>query len=374
MQQSYNALLISLIAFAAAVVVLLYALAAARSREIIYGHSKVKRHGANPVISPQSWNDWEAAGTFNPAAIQDDKGGVHLLYRAIGSDGVSRIGYASSKDGLRFDDRSDYPVFAMRKPRENIVEDVPDDLKKPDPVMFPSGGSWGGCEDPRLVRIGDNIYMTYNAFDGWDFIRIAVTSIKASDFFNKRWNWRRPIFISSKNQINKNWVLFPEKINGKFAIIHSIVPKIEIEYVDSIDSIPREIESPRKSGPQPGRPNHWDNLVRSAGPPPLKTDRGWLLLYHAMDKKEPQIGYKLGAMLLDLAEPTKVIARSPAPILVPSEWYENDWKPGVVYACGATIKNNDLFVYYGGGDKHVCVAHTPLKGLLDWLNDYGKID
>lgn len=329
---------------------------------------RAKRHENNPIMSPQSHNDWETVGTFNPAALQDKNGRVHLLYRAIGNDGVSRIGYASSPDGLKIDERLSYPVFAMQKPRQNLK----DEEKRYDPVMYPSGGSWGGTEDPRLVQIDDKVYMTFNAFDGWDFIRIAITSIKADDFFSKRWKWSRPIFISPKNQINKNWLLFPEKIGGKFALIHTIVPKVMVEYVDSLDAMTKEISSPRKGGPQPGRENHWDNMVRGGGPPPIKTDRGWLVLYHAMDKRQAHIGYKLGAMLLDLNDPQKVIARSPAPLLTPDEWYENDWKPGVVYACGATIKDGTLYVYYGGGDKHVAVAHTPVKELLEWLIKYGK--
>lgn len=194
---------------------------------------------------------------------------------------------------------------------------------------------------------------------------MAVSSIDENDFFNKKWKWSKPILISAPNTINKNWVLFPEKINGKYAILHSIVPKILIEYVDNIDHPTKSITSPRKQGPQPGRKNSWDNWIRGAGPPPIKTDRGWLLLYHAGTEGDHR--YKLGAMLLDLNDPATITHRSPNPILVSEEWYENEWKPGIVYACGAVIKDGDLFVYYGGGDKHVCVAQTPLNDLLDSL-------
>ena len=112
--------------------------------------------------------------------------------------------------------------------------------------------------------------------------------------------------------------------------------------------------------------------MRGAGPPPLKTDQGWLLLYHATDANDPG-KYKVGAMLLDLNDPTKVLYRSPRPILTPLMNYENDGKPGVVYASGAIIKNNDLLVYYGGGDRHVCIAQTPVKILLEWLMKYGEV-
>jgi predicted GH43/DUF377 family glycosyl hydrolase len=117
----------------------------------------------------------------------------------------------------------------------------------------------------------------------------------------------------------------------------------------------------------------WDIYVRGAGPPPIKTDKGWLILYHAHEKGEMH-KYKLGAMLLHIDNPTKIIARAPAPILHPDEWYENDWKPGVVYACGAVIKDNRLIVYYGGGDKYVCIGEANIHDLLDWMITNGKID
>jgi predicted GH43/DUF377 family glycosyl hydrolase len=78
-------------------------------------------------------------------------------------------------------------------------------------------------------------------------------------------------------------------------------------------------------------------------------------------------------MLLDLHDPTKILYRSPSPILSPDMPYENDGKPGVVYATGMVIKDGILHIYYGGGDKHVCQSETPLKPLLDWLVEYGKV-
>lgn len=364
---------IALISFTAAFLVLLRVLYESHRKVTTIAPGRATKHHKNPVMSPQSHNEWEAVGTFNPAAVKDDSGRVHILYRAIGSDGVSRVGYASSADGTNFDERLTYPVFAMRKPRENITDDIPEEKKKLDLVMYSSGGSWGGCEDPRMVRIDDKIYMTFNAFDGWDFIRIGVSVIKADDFFAKKWKWSRPLFISPKNEVHKNWVLFPEKINGKFAVLHSITPEVQIDYVEKLEQLDRGQVKIKSVFKQQKMDDRWDNVVRGAGPPPIKTDRGWLVLYHAFDKKESHIGYKLGAMLLDLNDPKKILARSPAPILAPDEWYENDWKPGVVYACGAAEKDGTLYVYYGGGDKHVCVAHVAMNELVDWLVKNGSI-
>ena len=334
-------------------------------------HHHLSRHQNNPVLSPSPFREWEACGTFNPAAFTDDEGKVHLLYRAVGADGLSRIGYASSPDGRNFSDRSTYPVFAPV-----IGYDMPDPKnasspKTYDPSIYTSGGGWGGSEDPRTVRIGNRVYMSYVAFEGWNSVRIALTSIGLDDLKKKRWKWKRTQFLSRADQVAKNWLIFPEKINGKFAIIHSIVPNVAIEYVDDLDNIRKPISSPRPLGVQPGRKNFWDNKIRGSGPPPIRTDCGWLLLYHAIDDREP-MRYKVGAMILDVNDPTRILYRSPQPILAPDAHYENDGKPGIVYASGAVIIGENLVVYYGGGDKHVCIAETPLKQLLDWMVAYGK--
>src|SRR5207253_3488934 len=135
--------------------------------------------------------------------------------------------------------------------------------------------------------------------------------------------------------------------------LHSIAPHILIDYVDDLNNLDDYIDSPRPQGPQPGRKDFWDNLLRGAGPPPVKTSAGWLLLYHALDKRDSG-KYKLGAMILDHDHPTKILYRSAQPILTPDMPYENEGKAGVVYASGAIIKDGVLHVYYGGGDRVVC--------------------
>jgi len=333
---------------------------------------RLNRVAKNPILSPRSHLSWESEGVFNPAAVQiGDR--VHLLYRAVGSDGISRVGYASSADGMDFGAGDTYPAFSFEKNAPLRPG------QKYDPVMYPSGGSCGGCEDPRITKIGDTVYMTFNAFDGWDFIRIGLTMISEKDFLKKRWGaWTKPVLLSPPGQIHKNWMIFPEKVNGKFAILHSISPKVEIEYRRDLSSV--GITSPFVMSPVgargAGRKGSWDTRIRGAGAPPLRTDRGWLVLYHANDERESH-KYKLGAMLLDLNDPTKVIAQSSLPVLEPDSWYENDGKPGIVYACGAIIREHggedSLFVYYGGGDRHVCAAHAKLRPLLDWIVSHGSL-
>ncbi len=324
----------------------------------------LERVSHNPVLRPGA-SPWQAEAVFNPAAVILD-GRTHLIYRSVGMDGISRLGYASSSDGLVFDDHVPYPAYVCAKLSAGTQS-----VQRYSPVMYPSGGSWGGCEDPRMVEVDGLIYLTINMFDGWDYIRTACISIGREDFILKRFGrWSAPTLLSRPGQRHKNWVLFPEKINGKFAILHSISPQIEIAYRDSLEAVGTTepfIES--WEGARSGvavREGYWDNYVRSAGPPPLRTPHGWLLFYHANDKHEMH-KYKLGAMLLDLDDPTRVLYRSAYPVLEPDHFYENDGKPGIVYACGSTIKDGVLYVYYGGADRVICVALAPLDTFLKAL-------
>jgi predicted GH43/DUF377 family glycosyl hydrolase len=210
--------------------------------------------------------------------------------------------------------------------------------------------------------------MIFNAFDGWDFIRVAYTSIKEKDFIDKRWNWDRPRLISPHGEINKNWVIFPEKINGKFAVLHSLTPNIQIDYLKNLEDLETGKSKIKSKYERKFKSKSWDTWVRGVGPAPLKTPEGWLVFYHAVTADETH-KYKLGVLLLDLNDPTKIISRATAPILTPDMWYENDSKPGIVYACGAIIKKDMLYIYYGGGDKHVCVATSSLKEFIDNLKN-----
>ena len=331
----------------------------------IYQHKILNRSEKNPIIISRPGHDWEVLGTFNPAVFQDENHVLHMFYRAIGKDGISRVGYAQSDDGISITKRLPYPVFEPSSGEGMPSAKIFNGPTGYYPSYYTSGGGWGGSEDPRVVKIDNRIYMMYVAFEGWSSIRIALTSISVSDFKKGHWNWRKPALISSPDEINKNWLLFLEKINGRYAILHTITPDIGIEYIDDLDNI-KIISSERPQGPQPGRADFWDNKIRGAGPPPIKTSKGWLLLYHAQNKREPH-KYKLGAMLLDLNNPTKILYRSKHAILSPEMHYENDGKPGVIYASGAVIRGDDLYVYYGGGDKVVCVATTPLKEFLNYL-------
>ncbi|OGT21243.1 MAG: hypothetical protein A3C55_04345 [Gammaproteobacteria bacterium RIFCSPHIGHO2_02_FULL_42_13] len=319
--------------------------------------SAMQRSPENPIIVPDAAHSWENCATFNAAAIYLN-GKVHFLYRAIGDLGMSVLGYAASRDGIHIDERLPAAVYIPTEPFEFRND-------KNEFILFDyasGGGGWGGCEDPRLTCIDDRIYMTYTAFNGVEAPGVALTSINVKDFLNKKWHWRKPVLISPRGQINKNWVIFPEKIKGKYAILHSISPEISIDYFAHLNFgknilIISQYSSALRNG-------CWDNQLRGVGPPPIKTADGWLILYHAMDKYDPN-KYKLGAMMLDYNDPTKILYRAINPILEPCANYENQgYKSGVIYACGAVVIDDRLFVYYGGADRVTCVVTVKMSDFL----------
>jgi len=323
----------------------------------------LKRYEGNPILKPETTHWWESKAVFNPAAIYEG-GKVHILYRALGDTDTSVIGYASSTDGFHIDERLDKPVYVPREPFEGVgaVRQVEVELSD----NYTSGGSFaGGCEDPRLTRIDNRVYMTYVAYDGYSSPRIALSSIDINDFLNKNWKWKKPVLISRPDIVDKNACILPEKINGKYVIFHRIFPEILIDFVDNLDfdGEGRWLEGQFKI-PIMESASSWDSRKVAAGPPPMRTKDGWLFIYHAIDEKD-EYRYKMGAMLLDINYPPKVLARTTHPILEPVARYENEGlKTGVVYPCGAVILKDQLFVYYGGADMVVCVATAKMDEFM----------
>ena len=325
----------------------------------------LERFQGNPILRPDSGNWWETKAVFNPAAIYEGNK-VHILYRAIGETDHSLLGYASSPDGFHISERLDKPAYIPREPFEG-VNSLPQGWNTGFSHYISGGGGGGGCEDPRLTRIKDRVYLTYVAYDGYSSPRVALSSIDIDDFLEKKWDWKKPVLISPPHIVDKNACLLPEKINGKFVIFHRIFPNILIDFVDDLDfdGKTRWLEGHFKISV---KNSSWDNLKVAAGPPPIKTKDGWLFIYHAIDVKD-DARYKIGAMLLDIKEPTRVLARTKKPILEPLEVYENEGlKAGVVYPCGAVVLNDRLFVYYGGADMVTCVATANINELLTNLS------
>lgn len=318
---------------------------------------RLEKHDKNPIITPVMHHAWQSDATFNPAAVHDGEK-FHFIYRAMGPQNTSVLGHAESKNGTDIDYRSDEPIYTPRKPFE-----TPGGNPK---RWFMSGGGYGGCEDPRVTWIKEDqkFYLTYIAYNGANAPRVALSSISEENFRNKNWDWKEPKLISKPNEVNKNAVVFPEKIGGKYVVMHRVFPNILVDLLDDLDfNNPRYLKGEFKIPPTV---DGWDSRKVGAGPPPIKTADGWLLIYHAVDDKNDS-QYKIGAMLLDLNEPWKVLHRTQQPILEPDQWYENNgFKAGVAYPCGAVINDNRLFVYYGGADKFICVAS---KNIDEFLNE-----
>ncbi|MBT9169316.1 MAG: 1,4-beta-mannosyl-N-acetylglucosamine phosphorylase [Syntrophomonadaceae bacterium] len=303
---------------------------------------KLNRAKENPIIVPNKAHNWEAKATFNPGAIYL-KGEVHLLYRAMSEDNTSVLGYARSADGIRINERLPEPAYVPRELFEQKTQ----------------ANENSGCEDPRLTQIGNRIYMLYTAFNG-KTPRVALSWISVEDFLKQKWNWSKPITLSPHNFGDKNAVLFPEKFNGNYIIIHRIGNDIDLAMIPSLD-----FETAIELGEYrwlTTRKGWWDSKRVGAAAPPIKTKDGWIFLYHGISDDGI---YRIGAVLLDLKNPTKIIARTDKPIFEPEATYEKEGlTPNVVFPCGAVIIGKKLFVYYGGADKVVGVASIEVSKLL----------
>lgn len=310
-------------------------------------HSRFKRFVGNPIILPKTQNPWEAKATFNPAAIFLG-GKTHILYRALSNDNTSSFGYVSSKNGFDIDERLEEPVYF---PREEF------EMKK-------ISNANSGCEDPRLTKIGTKIYICYTAFDGIGPPRVAVSSITEKDFLSHKWNWTKPFLVTPKGFDDKDTCLFPKKFPSGYLILHRVDNEICGDYLKTLnfenDTVKKCI---RIIGP---RVNMWDSEKVGIAAPPIKTKKGWLLIYHGVSKSHST--YRVGAVLLDAKDPGIVLARSTEPIFEPEEQYEKiGIVNNVVFPCGMVLKKDLLYIYYGGGDRVVGVATMEIDVILKAL-------
>ena len=305
-----------------------------------------KRFIGNPIISPRPGYIWEAGGTLNPAAVDLDNK-THIIYRAATSMNVSTLGYAVSSDGFTIDERLEKPIYFSRADFE----------------YRPGSNANYGCEDPRIVVIGDRLYMTYTAYDGVT-PRVAVSFITIHDFLDRRWSaWSMPSVITPPNIPNKDAVILPEPVDGKYLVIHRVNDSICGDYVPSLDFSKEKIKKCIEIiNPRPGM---WDGEKVGIAGPPIKTRKGWLLLYHGVSKSKK---YRVGALLLDLKDPTTVKVRTAVPVFEPEEAYErNGLISNVVFPCSLIVRNGTIYIYYGAADSVIGVATMELEDLLNRL-------
>ena len=307
---------------------------------------KLSRFTGNPILKAIAEHPWESKYVFNPGAIRlKDK--IYILYRACGEDEVSRIGLAISSNGLHIDERLESPIFEP-------------------------GEEWEakGCEDPRLVLIGERIYMFYTAYSSVS-AQIALASIGLDDFLNRRWNKWKKHGLAFPGFDDKDATLFPQTFNGQYVMYHRIEPSIWISSSERLDCPwPRE---DHRILIGPGAGMAWDGFKIGGGSQPIRTKYGWLLIYHAVDHS---FIYRLGVLLVALDDPGQLLYRSPNPVLEPEESYElgeeGCYVPNVVFSCGAVPQvdkemlddDDEVLVYYGAADTVVCVAIAKVSDLV----------
>jgi beta-1,2-mannobiose phosphorylase / 1,2-beta-oligomannan phosphorylase len=316
------------------------------------------RSHLNPILKPNTENPWEAKKLYNPGVVFHN-GQYHLFYRAVGfgDDWKSSIGYAVSDDGENFI-RHECPLLTG----ENGLE------KR-------------GLEDPRLTKIGDTFYMVYAAFDGitprlciatsqnlinWQKHGPALTDWKfenAGGIFILFKNGQ-PVILPNPYEWSKSGGIFPEKIKGKFLMMFG---EYRIWFAESDNGLNWTAENTPFISPRQG--DYFDDTFVEMGPPPIKTDHGWLVLYHGINS---QFYYKIGFLLLDIKDPKKILYRSPEPIFEPFADYEltgtidisHDTRPKVVFCNGAVVIDGLLKIYYGCGDTNIATASVSLDKLF----------
>ena len=329
----------------------------------------IKRCSRNPIVVPGQ-ADYRRVSVFNPGVIFDN-GEFFMYERAAGSlrPFKTSIGLLKSKDGVNFTLASDKPVFT------GVMLGFPD----------------GSVEDARVVKIDGLFYMCYAlqpyAFDCWP------TGIAVPDYYPEHYpewkdnktepmitrsgiavshdgiNFKQLCYTTPPEIDDRDNALFPEKINGKFAIIRRPMQYVGEAYGTDLPGIWISFSDDLLSWSKPelvatAENPDWEGLKIGAAATPLKTEKGWLLLYHGVDSKSV---YRVGAMLLDLNNPRKVIARTKNPVMQPQEHYE---KFGLVinntvFPTANLIHNGEIYIYYGCCDTCISLATVSLDEMLE---------
>ncbi|MFZ3044213.1 MAG: hypothetical protein WA058_03880 [Minisyncoccia bacterium] len=300
----------------------------------------------NPILAAQG-DGFESRDVFNSAAI-DINGSVYLLYRAMDEANTSTIGLAISKDGVTIDERLPEPIYVPRADFE---------MKR--------GSATGnsGCEDPRIVRIEDKLHMTYTAYDGVHAPSGAVSTIHVDDFLARRWDkWSTPFILTPENVDDKDLALLPETIEENYMLYHRVNNRVCADLLPDLFSGKRVSRCIEIMGPRRGM---WDGLKVGSAVPPIRVGNNWLMIYHGVSRHKT---YRLGAALLDYTG-TSILARTADPIFEPVEPYEMSGEiSNVVFSCGAVVRGDKLFLYYGAADKVIGVATASLAHILDALS------
>jgi predicted GH43/DUF377 family glycosyl hydrolase len=326
------------------------------------GNAILERYENNPILGPNRANWWESKAVFNCATLYDGSK-VHMLYRAVGEyrNYISRIGYAYSTDGYSFT-------------RYNGVASEPfEDYER------------YGIEDPRLFILDSKTYFTYVVPSNYVRELPVVSSALATteDYHG----FKRLGIITSKLPDDKDVVFFSERMsptsldkrtsnerdNKCYFSLHRPSSWIGPEYGANRPSIwlgeSSTLTNFEKFSLLLKPEQDWEVAKVGAGPPPIKTRRGWLIIYHGVSSSKV---YRAGAAIVDLEKPNKILGRSTLPILEPEKEYEiyGDVN-NVVFPTGACVIDKKLFLYYGAADKVCCLATADLDALVEYILEQG---
>jgi predicted GH43/DUF377 family glycosyl hydrolase len=309
----------------------------------------LERFASNPLIRPSDISFTRASGTFNPGAgIDHASGRVVLLVRVYEEDaGRSYLGLALSSDGEHIDEIWKHPAIVPEASYEEL-----------------------GVEDPRITWLRDErryaITYTGHSSDGPRVCLITTDNLLAPE----RYVRHGPRIAGE----NKNCVVFPEKIDGQYVILHRPMPNIVCVRVASLeDEWP--LSGATLVGPQP---NTWRSSRVGAGSPPIRTRIGWLFSFHGATSIEEGNVYSMGWCVLDLLCPEIVRYVSDAPALMPETPYEIEFGDvpqvdranfitgiRVVFPEGMVELGEDVLVYYGAADVAVAGARVNRRDLVD---------
>jgi predicted GH43/DUF377 family glycosyl hydrolase len=297
------------------------------------------RHPANPILTVADW-PYPVNVVFNPAAATVN-GETLLLARVEDLRGISHLTVARSENG----------VDGWRVDAEPLLA----------PVPGVESEEWG-FEDARAVWVEEleRFVITCTAYGP---AGPAVFLATTRDFTSVE---RHGIMVAPED---KNAALLPERVDGKWILFHRPTTGFGITHPgislsrspDLVNWTPPEMVMQARPGPW------WDSLRIGVGPPLLKTEHGWLLVYHGVKETVSGAIYRVGAALLDLDEPTHVLGRSPDWLLGPREAYERTGDvPNAIFPCGLVHDpgTGELRLYYGAGDTSVCLATAQLDDVL----------
>ena len=344
----------------------------------------VERFAENPLITPDdvrpSRDDYEVIGAFNAAAVEYN--GETLLLMRIAQRPLDKPVDVQIAPILN-PDTGEIELF--RKNNNDPDIEIPDtrgfyykgklyltsishlQLARskdsinftidPNPAVFPKTPyETFGIEDPRITPLEDRFVITYKAVSENG---ICTALMETKDF--KSFDRKGIIFCP----MNVDVVIFPEKINGSYYALTRPVPMYLGPAAIWIASSPDLINWGNHKPLLPPRPDYFDSDKTGACCVPIKTEEGWLEIYHASDEKNH---YHIAAALLDLDDPSKVIARVKIPLMKPRAAYETKgFFSNVIFACGHTRKNDEITIYYGASDESTAAAKTTIKNILSTL-------